>query len=245
MKKTAVLLVASSVAVMVSGLFGGVPAFASAPGPGATRCSPAPPPGTTHIGDLTAPNPNIPCFLNQVTIVGDLYVNSFVDVEFSTITGRVTVGDRGRLVLGHSEVDGAVIGAHAKSILLDSSTVAQGVRSTSSTFGTFQVCGSTITGGLVDSGVTDPFNTTTIGDPSNGCAGNTIKGELTLSGNRGPAIVKGNVVGAISVTANTSTTPSVLSDNTIKRSLDCSGNAVDPTGANNSAPTKTGQCAGL
>lgn len=239
MIKAAVVSLLSMLAAVVSGVVGAGPALA------ATRCSPAPPPGTTFTGDLRAPNPNIPCFLNQVTIVGNLYVNSFVDVEFSTITGRITVGDRGRLVVGHSKVDGAIVGTDATSIVLDSSSIGQGVRSIGSTFGTFQVCDSTISGGLVDSGVTDKFNTTTIGDPSVDCKGNTIKGRLTLSGNRGPAVVKDNLVGSISVTDNSSTTPTVVAGNTIKNSLECSGNAVGPTGGGNTASVKTGQCAGL
>lgn len=70
-------------------------------------------------------------------------------------------------------------------------------------------------------------------------------GQLVLSNNAAQGIVKGNTVNAMMVTDNTSTTPYVISRNTVHNALECSGNAVDPVGANNVAATKTGQCVGL
>jgi hypothetical protein len=85
-----------------------------------------------------------------------------------------------------------------------------------------------------------------IGDPTGPipCARNLIGGNLTLSGDSEQVIVHGNNVGGNIVVTNNPSTAAFDIRNNKASSLQCSGNAVAPTGGGNTG-SRSGQCAGL
>ncbi len=85
-----------------------------------------------------------------------------------------------------------------------------------------------------------------IGDPASGCAGNRFAGQVTLSSVLATTLVA-NVVSHNATFAAGGPGATVIGANTFFATLACSGHDPAPTNAGqpNTAPTKTGQCAGL
>jgi hypothetical protein len=92
-----------------------------------------------------------------------------------------------------------------------------------------------------------------LGDPGDdGCAGNTLRGHVTLASNSGGLELRGNgIAGSVSVTGTTGTGPfpedsrPEIEANSISGHLSCSGNA--PTATNDGHPnsvagSRNGEC---
>ena len=95
----------------------------------------------------------------------------------ATISGGISVAAGGRVDLENSTVSGS-ISANAPAVV--------------------RICGST-TGSIGVSGATGSVE---IGSPSFNCAGNTINGSVTLSGNHGLVVLSGNTISGPWLVAN-------------------------------------------
>lgn len=204
--------------------------------------------GTIFSGDVVVNDNGVSCFLNQVTINGNLHVSAgaFADLSFAKVTGSVTVDTGGEVEIHSSHIQGSVTASGSSFLDVYSSVVDHDLTSNPSNFGVAMICGTSVGGNFTDSASADTTFPSTIGDPRGPipCAGNRVGGNLTLSGNAEQIIVHGNnVAGSIIVTNNSSTAAFDIRSNNAG-SLACSGNAVAPTGGGNKG-TKSGQCAGL
>jgi|GEM_PF-5446051 len=212
--------------------------------------APCPTKGTIIDGDLEVDDVGEGCFLDTVTINGNLTVSrgAFADLEFSRVKGGVMVVGNGSLVVGHSALGRNLVARQSSFVDLFSSQVHGNVSSTGSRSGTSLVCDSFITGSLTDKGVTDPSFPTTIGSSGTGlrCGRNVILGDFVFSDNRSEAVVQNNRVdGRLLVARNASPGASRLSHNSVGGTLKCWGNTPAPVGGGNTASVKVGQCADL
>jgi hypothetical protein len=165
------------------------------------------------------------------------------------VTGPVSVGAGASVAVTDARVVGPITVSAGGSLTLVNSRVTGGIEATSPSF--FSLCGSQVaaptgsTGkGVVVKSATVPIR---VGDPAAGCAGNKVAGDVVLTGNSAGLTLGANAVSR-NVTVNDNTTGAVVvKANTIYGALACSGNNPAPTNAGqpNTAPTKTGQCAGL
>lgn len=149
-----------------------------------------------------------------------------------TVTGSVTVDSGGALTLNGASISGSLTSTGATALLF---------------------CGSTITGTASVSATTGFVMVGDGGDDGqSSCAGNTLKGTLTLSGNTGSFEVAGNTVpGGAVFTGNTGTGPAwqdatpEIEGNTISGSLSCSNNSPAPGNGgqgNKVSGSRSGQC---
>jgi len=113
----------------------------------------------------------------------------------------------------------------------------------------FTLCGSD----LKDKGpgptlsVTNTTGPVLIGNPTSGCAGNSIAGNVKVANNSGGVVFGNNVVGGnATFTANTGG-PIVIKNNFIGGALACTTNSPAPgnAGQPNTASSKTSQCVGV
>ncbi|HET9051778.1 MAG TPA: hypothetical protein VFO60_08745 [Candidatus Dormibacteraeota bacterium] len=203
---------------------------------------------TVINGDVTVNDNGFGCLLSQVTINGNLHVSAgaFADLSFSTVNGSVIVDTGGQVHIVGSHVTGSVTGTGDSFITVFNSKVGVDLTSNPGQYGVAMVCGTTVARNLTDSGATDTTFPSVIGDPTGPipCAGNSIGGSLTLSGNSEQILVHGNNVAAAIVVTNNPSTAAFDIRNNNAASLSCSGNAVAPTGGGNHG-AKSGQCAKL
>jgi hypothetical protein len=101
-----------------------------------------------------------------------------------------------------------------------------------------QVCGAAISGGLQVVASASPV---LLGSGTSACPGNSIGGDLVVSGNLTPTSIYNNTVGG-SLLDVANLQPTQVFSNRINGLLSCTANATI-TGAGNTATKKTGQCA--
>lgn len=165
------------------------------------------------------------------------------------VAGPVTVASGQSVVITGADVVGPVTVQSGGALQLVNSRVANGIVVTNPSF--LSLCNTQVAApsgnpaqGIVVSGATTPLR---IGDPANGCAGNRVAGDVSLTGNSGGLTLGANTVsGNVTVDNNTVGTPVVKANNVFK-TLGCAGNNPAPVnnGQPNTAATKTGQCSGL
>jgi subtilisin-like proprotein convertase family protein len=169
----------------------------------------------------------------------------------STITG--TVGNtslaNGQCLSG-ATVNGNVTVQPGASVVITNSVIHGNL--TANNPGTVRVCGSTVD---VNTMITGATGFVQIGGA--GCTGNTLKGNLTLSGNKAGLRVADNTVGGnVSITNNKASgndpavggpAGNIVANNTIGNAFTCSGN-IPPVSNGGSPNTVTGarggECAG-
>jgi hypothetical protein len=149
----------------------------------------------------------------------------------ATISGGVTVEPGGSLTLAGAQVSGGVTSKGASSV---------------------SICGSTVNGPVK---ITTTAGMVSVGDDDAMCAGNRLRGTLSVSDNQGGVEVFGNAIASTAtVTGNLGASPPSsdavpeIEQNTIGGALLCSANAPTPTNdglANTVAGARTGQCANL
>lgn len=261
--KVSPLSAQSSQAVVGNGKVPNPPAPPPVNGP--TQCPDTtnPAEGTVFNGDVTVNDNGVACLLDQDTVNGnvDVSAGAYADLSFSTINGSVTVETGGQVDIRGSHITGSVTavggppapGSFMGStfITVFSSKIDGDLSSTNdstspSVYGTSMVCDTKVGGTLTDSGATDTTFPSIIGDPTGPipCPRNLISGNLILSGNSEQVSVHGNNVGGnIVVSNNTSSSAYDIRDNNAQ-SLQCSGNAVAPTGGGNHG-AESGQCSTL
>ncbi len=114
--------------------------------------------------------------------------------------------------------------------------------------GFLSICGSEVAGPPPAQalGVSNAAVPVRIGDPATGCAANRFAGTVTLTANLAVTFGANSVSHATTVT-NGGPGNTVIKANTFFATLACSGNTPAPTNAGqpNTAPSKTGQCAGI
>jgi len=149
--------------------------------------------------------------------------------------------------LDGARVSGGVTVKAGGALSVKASKVTGGIASTGAVF--LKLCGTDVSGpaggapALTVGGSTGPV---TVGDPPNGCPADRVSGDTRLTGNTAGVTVAGDIF-ARGLTVNDGTGATVVSGNTVYGPLACSGNDPAPVNRSqaNSAPSKTGQCAGL
>jgi len=204
----------------------------------------------TYAGDGANNAATSPCNANGESVaVAPFTPPPATQTLTGDVNGPVSVGAGASLAVTDARVVGPITVSAGGSLTLVNSRVTNGIEATSPSF--FSLCGSQIaapsgsTGkGVVVKNATVPVR---VGDPSAGCAGNRVAGDVVLIGNSAGLTLGANVVSG-NVTVNDNTAGAVVvKGNTVYGTLGCSGNSPAPTNAGqpNTAPTKTGQCAGL
>ena len=192
----------------------------------------------TYGGNITV-SPGQTCTFVSGGVGGNIANNGgTVNLSNSTVGGNVAQSS-GNLTVTNSTVGGNVqinggtftIGPGAN---IGGNIVADGLAAGS---GPDNVCGSVVNGNLQ---FEDNGADVVIGNPPS-CAGNTIKGNLTVDTNSGTTTVNGNTVsGTLQDDTNTGATQ--VFTNTISGDLTCMQN-TSITGGGNKATAKLGQCA--
>jgi hypothetical protein len=120
-----------------------------------------------------------------------------VTISNSTLNGGQSFLTPGAVVcISNSTIKGGLLVSHG-ALYLENSTVLGGVTDTGGTG--LEMCGSTVSSVVV----TGSTGFVRIGDPSNGCAANTINGSVLASANHAGGSIIGNTVhGAVSATGN-------------------------------------------
>ena len=141
----------------------------------------------------------------------------------ATLSGSVTVEAGGGLLVDSSVITGSVTASRATA---------------------FDICASRIG---TDVTVKDSDAFVRIGEPSTGCAGNTIGGKVVLEHDRYGVSFSDNTVGSdVHFTENIGATALVVSGNVVSGELGGTGNgAITNAGSPNTAIRKTGDFAGL
>lgn len=203
-----------------------------------------------YSGDARNNGASSPCNAANESVAVTPFVPPAPTATFTgNVPGPITVGFGQSVVITGGEVVGPITVQSGGALQLVNSKVANGIVATNPAF--LSVCNAQVTApsgnpaqGVVVSGATTPLR---IGDPASGCAGNRIAGDVRLTGNTGGLTLGANMVaGNVTVDNNTVGTPVVKANNVFK-TLGCAGNNPAPVnnGQVNTAPTKTGQCAGL
>ena len=166
-----------------------------------------------------------------------------------TVPGPVTVGSGQSVVITNGQVAGPVTITSGGALTLVNTKVAGGIVATDPSF--LSVCNAQVSASpgpsgqaIAVSGATTPLR---IGDPANGCPGNRIAGDVSLTENTGGITLGANTIVG-NVTADDNGVGSlIIKANTVTRTIACVGNDPLPTngGQTNTAPTKTGECGGL
>jgi hypothetical protein len=163
-------------------------------------------------------------------------------------TGTILVESGQFLCLTNANLTGSVIVHPGGALTSTNSTISGSVNTDGAVFVT--LCGSTIRGAVI---VENSTQLARVGDDDSGCAGNSIGGSLTVTGNQGGAEVFGNTIGgSVSVKNNLGASPLAdaapeVEGNTVIGPISCLGNTPPPVddGLVNRAAAKLGQCAGL
>jgi len=172
-----------------------------------------------------------------------------------TVTGTtksLKISSTGATCVSGADVGGNLTVPAGATLVLTNSTVRGSVRSTRSAGVT--ICGSTIHSSLYVAHATGPVLVGDAGDDPTSCAGNTISGRVTLTGNTANTEFAANHSSSVSFVNNTGPAAAApeagpeVEGNTITGHLVCHGN--DPTIANDGIANSvtgasTGQCSGL
>jgi Big-like domain-containing protein len=146
----------------------------------------------------------VTCTDVTTNVAGSYTVASGQGVCFSGVTvgGTLTVQPGGAVSLTNAKVTGG--------LTADGATA-------------FRLCDSSVGGGVT---VRTATGRVVIGEPLAGCAGNRLSSSLTLTNNKGGAVIGGNTIGG---------------------TLSCSGNVPAPTsgGPNTVTGARTGQCSAI
>ena len=173
-----------------------------------------------------------PCITTTVSTLTVASGQSVCVTAPGRVTGSVTVSSGGALSLNGATVGGSLTASGAAAL---------------------RFCGATITGSV---SVSSSAGFVLVGDGGDegqpACAGNTVKGGLSLSGNSsGFEVAANKVTGSVSATGNTGTGPywqdaaPEIEGNSISGSLSCSGNSPAPTDGgqgNKVTGSRSGQC---
>lgn len=203
-----------------------------------------------YSGDTKNNGASSPCNAANESVAVTPFVPPTPTTTLSgNVPGPVTVGPGQSVFITGGEVSGPITVQSGGALQLVNSKAANGIVATNPSF--LSLCNTQVAApsgnpaqGVVVSGARTPIR---IGDPASGCAGNRIAGDVRLTGNTGGLTLGGNTVsGNVAVDNNTVGTPVVKANNVFKN-LGCAGNNPAPVnnGQLNTAPTKTGQCAGL
>jgi hypothetical protein len=174
-------------------------------------------------GDVFVPF-NRTCVIQDAFLTGDVLAATAARstrIERSIVRGDVSCFDCGRFEIEKSAIAGEV----------DLLELARGVR----------VCGSVVGGEAAFGNMTDEV---AIGNLSTDCNGNVFGRSLTLTRNLTPTSVERNIV-ARDLVVNLHRADVTLNQNVVGGSLSCADNNTAPTGSQNFASTKAGQCADL
>jgi uncharacterized repeat protein (TIGR01451 family) len=168
-----------------------------------------------------------------ITGAVDVASGQFLCLTNATVTGSIQVDPGGALTSTNTHINGAILSKGAQFITV---------------CGTTQQSGS----GFV---IKNTVLMTRIGDDDAPvCAGNTLSGSLTLSGNTGGIeVYKNTIAGGTNVSNNTATSPVAdgtpeIEGNRIGGSLICNGNTPPPATdgqTNRTTGAKLGQCTSL
>jgi hypothetical protein len=142
--------------------------------------------GGTISGNVVVSN-NGTCILNGVTVAGgnvSINRNGYFEANGSNIEGNITANQALTVYIwGGSNVSGNVAGYSAQ-VFVYNSTVGKSVGfigNVAPGYGHFQVCGSTVTREIGFDAVGPDV---LVGDPANGCEGNTVKnGDIVVANN--------------------------------------------------------------
>ncbi|KJK58194.1 Ig-like domain-containing protein [Saccharothrix sp. ST-888] len=167
-----------------------------------------------------------------------------------SVVGAVFAGSGSTCIIG-ATVGGTVHGAAGGALFISNSTIRGSILSSDGT--RFGICGGTVTGSV---DITRASGFVVIGDPGDdGCPGNRITGQVTLSNNHsGAEVIANHVGGSVQVQGTTGTGPfpedtrAEIEGNTIGGSLICSGNVPAPTNdgnPNSVTGLRLGQCSTL
>ncbi|HET9107698.1 MAG TPA: DUF5666 domain-containing protein [Steroidobacteraceae bacterium] len=193
----------------------------------------APYSGATCNGSFTG------LFAGNVTVTGG---QDCVLTGGATLEGNIQV-QGGTLELSAATVKGGIKVQGGGTVSILPSTLIEGdlqIQNLPAGSAPIQICGATIDGNLQ---YQDNAAAVTIGAPP-GCAADSIRGNLQVSGNSASAVVSGNEVGGnLQVLGNTGPSTQV-SGNVVGKNLQCENNA-SISGGGNSAQEKQGQCASL
>jgi hypothetical protein len=214
------LLVAVTVAAVIGAalLTGGQRASASAP----ILCF-GTITGASITGNLEVPS-GVICELNGTTVAGNVVVDSnasLVEDSNATIKGSVTGLPGANFIVLEGFVGGAL---QANGLVA------------------VDLCGATEQGSVTIQNT----GFIALGDTDGSCAGNTIRGAVTLLNNGGEVIVNGNTIGGRVVLNGNNVFEFELGPNTINGALACSGNSPAPDnedGTNTVKGARSGQCA--
>lgn len=199
--------------------------------------------GGTFNGNVTVSANQNCAFTNGCEIKGNVTVEGgsldlecIVDGNLIATSGSLYLGPAAR-VRGNTQI------SQASGVYIDSAAINGNLLISSSLNSSSQdtVCGAQIKGDLKAEGNFDPIEIG--GTTSQGCAGNTIGGNLTVSNNIAAVAAGSNTVGGnLTVDGNTATAE--VSGNTVAGNQQCQGNsAITYTTANIVKGKNQGQCA--
>ncbi len=162
------------------------------------------------------------------------------------LVGPVVVNAGDSVLISNARVVGPVTVNPGGSLSVVNSQVSRGI--TANAPGFLSICGTSVSGPSPSQslGVSNAPVHIRIGDPAQGCAGNTFAGDVNLTANLGLTFGANSASNNVTVT-NGGPSNAVIKANTITGALACSGNNPPPTNAGqvNSAGSKTGQCSAL
>lgn len=215
-------------------------------------------------GTLTATDP---AHVITGTISGALNLSGGTWVILNAkVLGAVKVSAGTSLLVSHSTLNSAIIGAAGGELIVSDSTVlgaitvearqpaavchstVNGALAARSGPDGLHACASTIAGAITVSGSTDLV---LIGDPSKDCAPNklTTSGTIVFSDDRAGIDLTGNTLyGSLRVSTSGGTSAPRIAGNTLAGTLGCDGNTPPPVNGgmpNKAGGAKTGQCAAL
>jgi hypothetical protein len=178
------------------------------------------------------------CRVTASTINGSVIVqrDAYFEASGTAIYGGLRA--KGALTVflhDGTSVSGSVLADSTPQLFLYKTTIGGTVRVTNAVapgFGHVQVCETTAGQIAVSGSGPDVL----VGDPPAGCPGNTVKNDVSITGNEtmSELQVSGNqIAGSLYVTDNTGTSPKHVLNNKVLGTVDLSGNAVPFDSANN------------
>jgi hypothetical protein len=206
----------------------------------------------------TATSTNVSCLAKQAN--GALTIPSgedFCITAGGTQNGNVTVQNGGRLDILGGAVNGGVTVQSGGSLNVQGGSVNGSVSATGASL--FSICGASFNGNMSAASSSDFALIGDSGQSGSGCAANTIKGGVTLTGNTAGFELGGNTItGTVTVTGNTDPSAAAppgtdgdaeIEHNSITGGLSCSNNTPPPSdagpggGPNSVNGSRSGQCA--
>lgn len=149
-------------------------------------------------GGALSVGPGTTAVIDGATVSGSTSVAGDLTLTSGTINGPVSVGPGGSLTLEGGTVSGPLTIQSGGSLTIENATVTGPVKGTPTD--EVRLCGATINAPLTLASGTARI---VIGDPANGCAGNTITGKVTITANTGGGTFLGNKTGAaVQITGN-------------------------------------------